>query len=73
MGGRVTRLTGSRLLLFNVCTSSAVYAAGDLIQQRFEGRGRETADWRRSGRMTSVGAPGRRRAESLLVHPAGQG
>lgn len=57
MGGRVTRLKGSRLLLFNVCTSGVVYAAGDQIQQRFEGRGRKTADWRRSGRMASVGAP----------------
>lgn len=58
MGGRITRLAGSRLLVFNVCTSSIVYAAGDQIQQRFEGhRHRREADFRRSGRMTSVGAP----------------
>jgi protein Mpv17 len=63
MGGRVTRLAGSRLLLFNVCASSAMYAAGDLIQQRLEGRKRKKAvdrlatDWKRSGRMGSVGAP----------------
>lgn len=57
MGGRVTRLKGSRLLLFNVCSSSVVYAAGDQIQQRFEGRDRKTTDWWRSSRMTGVGAP----------------
>jgi protein Mpv17 len=40
-----------------------MYAAGDLIQQRLEGRKRKKAvdrlatDWKRSGRMGSVGAP----------------
>ena len=54
-------MAGSRLLLFNVCTSTVVYAAGDRIQQRIEGRGRKkadlAADWKRTGRMASVGAP----------------
>ena len=54
----MSRLKGSRLLLFNIVTSGAAYAGGDQIQQRFEGRGRETAtNWRRSGHMTGVGAP----------------
>lgn len=57
MGGRVARLTGPRLLLFNVCSTSLVYAAGDQIQQQFEGRKRETTDLQRSSRMASVGAP----------------
>lgn len=50
-------MTSSRLLLFNVCTSSVMYAAGDHIQQRFEGRAIQTVDWWRSGRMATVGAP----------------
>ena len=53
----MTRLKGSRLLLFNVCTSGAVYAAGDQLQQRFAGRARETVDWGRSLQMVGVGAP----------------
>ena len=44
-------------MLFNVCTSTVVYAAGDRIQQRIEGRSRKEADWKRTGRMASVGAP----------------
>ena len=55
MGGRLTRLRGSRLLVFNVCASGVGYAAGDQLQQRFEGRGQ--SDWVRSGRMAGVGAP----------------
>lgn len=57
MGGRVARLTGPRLLLFNVCSTTLVYAAGDQIQQKFEGRKRGTTDLTRSSRMASVGAP----------------
>lgn len=57
MGGRIARLTGSRLLLFNVCSTTVVYAAGDQIQQQFEGRKRETTDLQRSSRMASVGVP----------------
>ena len=55
MGGRLTRLNGSRLLLFNVCTSGVVYAAGDRLQQKFEGK--YIADKGRWGRMAGVGAP----------------
>ena len=58
MGANATRLSPSRLLLFNVCSTSACYAAGDLIQQRFERRRvKKTNDWPRTGRMAIVGAP----------------
>lgn len=43
----------SRLLVINTTTSSAVYAVGDICQQKLEGR--ESLDWARTSRMAVVG------------------
>lgn len=45
---------GRHLLLFNTGTCSALYVAGDLIQQRMEGC--KAVDWNRTLRMAILGA-----------------
>ena len=54
MGARATRLAPSRLLLFNICSSSVLLAVGDLTQQRIEGHRKN--NWSRTCRMATVGA-----------------
>lgn len=55
MGAAAARLTPPRLMLLNVCSSSILYAAGDVLQQRIESRERNS--WPRTGRMAIVGVP----------------
>ncbi len=46
-------MLSKRLLLVNTGTCCALYTLGDLLQQRIEGC--EKLDWRRTGRMATLG------------------
>ncbi len=47
------QILSRRLLLVNTGTCCALYTVGDLLQQRIEGC--EKIDWRRTGRMATLG------------------
>ena len=48
------RLTPSKLLVVNTGACCALYALGDIVQQRIEGSD-QPHDWRRTARMAALG------------------
>ena len=48
-----TQFLSKRLLLVNTATCCTLYAVGDVIRQRMEGR--DSLDWARVGRMGTLG------------------